>query len=285
MWLLLLSFLLPSYSLGAGVSDFTPKAHYTLDELSGVRYDSTVGAYDLIDNNSTASAVGKLSNGADLNGSNMFLSRTETFFTNAFSVSGWFLADGDVINRTLFSYRPASGSVNLIQVEGSTSNVLRAMIFNSSGGALKDYKTTSALSSGLWYHIVVTWDGTNLRIYVNGAEQTPTKTTDNSGSLSATSRAFRIGAETATSNFWEGIIDEFTIFDTAITGTTVTALYNSGTPLSYISSATSTATSTTSTADMATTNFALAIIIVFLSIWFVAYIYNSITDKRKQLPI
>jgi hypothetical protein len=34
---------------------------------------------------------------------------------------------------------------------------------------------------------------------------------------------------------------------------------------------------------MATTNFGLAIIITLLSIWFIAYIYNSLTKSPQPL--
>ncbi len=85
-------------------------------------------------------------------------------------------------------------------------------------------------------HIVATWDaiggGTNningVKIYINGTSQTLTVV--NSLSTPTASTDHKIGMYGA-SNQWNGLIDETSIFNTALTQTQVTELYNSGVSL------------------------------------------------------
>jgi hypothetical protein len=93
---LLLFLLLPLQSHSAVITDYSPISHWSLDETSGVRYDSSTTSNDLSDNNTVLYATGKLDNAGDFELSNSeWLSITDASQTSlepstAFSVSGWY---------------------------------------------------------------------------------------------------------------------------------------------------------------------------------------------------
>jgi len=105
-----------------------------------------------------------------------------------------------------------------------------ARAFVRIGGVSERVDSTTALSSGSTYHIVVTADTTanTLKLYVNGVEEDSEAT---SGSIATGNEALLVGCEVSGSNlrnFFDGQIDELAIYGTALSSTRVTAHYNAG---------------------------------------------------------
>jgi hypothetical protein len=83
-------------------------------------------------------------------------------------------------------------------------------------GTLPDQSVrgTSALPLNVWTHLAVTYDGTVMRLYVNGVE---VATQPQSGSLAATARPFRIGGNAVWSDeFFSGQIDDVRVYSRAL---------------------------------------------------------------------
>ena len=93
---------------------------------------------------------------------------------------------------------------------------------NSQGGMAQ--ATTTPIAHK-WYHVVGTYDGSNVKIYVNGTLENTVAYT--STPLSTASN-FQIGRWYGNYNdyYTNGVIDQVRIFDSAPTQTEVTALYN-----------------------------------------------------------
>ncbi len=101
-------------------------------------------------------------------------------------------------------------------------------------GGIKHYwfgKDTSCSSSACpfststWSHVVTTYDGTTRSIYFNGV----LKVSDTPGALNTTAANFHIGS-TASSEFFNGLIDDVAIYKRALTGAEVAALANTSVP-------------------------------------------------------
>ncbi|BDS13277.1 choice-of-anchor D domain-containing protein [Aureispira anguillae] len=75
----------------------------------------------------------------------------------------------------------------------------------------------SSISVGLWYHIVGTYDGTNMKIYVNGIERNSIAQT---GVIDVSTSTVKIGAW-AGGNYLNGQMDEVRIWSTARTATEI----------------------------------------------------------------
>ena len=88
------------------------------------------------------------------------------------------------------------------------------------------------LSSSTWAHVVFTYDGATLKLYVNGALDS-SKTT--AAGISNTAHDMYIGAYTGNVNSDKltGAIDEVGVWNRVLSAGEVTALYNSGTGIQY----------------------------------------------------
>jgi len=93
------------------------------------------------------------------------------------------------------------------------------------GGALRTFLTTAApVAAGQWNHIVGTYDGINLMVYHNGAF---IQQTAQVGSLEASDEALEIGRRNS-SNYFNGVIDEVTIYNIALSAEEIGRHYQSG---------------------------------------------------------
>ena len=85
---------------------------------------------------------------------------------------------------------------------------------------------SSAITANTTYHVVGTWDGTNLRLYINGS-LVGSPTADASANL--TIGACTIGDQVgATGLRFPGTIDEVAIYNTALSAARVAAHYTAG---------------------------------------------------------
>jgi hypothetical protein len=73
--------------------------------------------------------------------------------------------------------------------------------------------SASELARDRWSHVAMTWDGSTMRLYVNGAlvKSSPMK-----GALATSAGALRIGGNQVWGEFFEGTIDELRIYDRAL---------------------------------------------------------------------
>jgi hypothetical protein len=84
----------------------------------------------------------------------------------------------------------------------------------------------SLLQVNQWAHICYTFDGSNLKIYFNGSNQTIEVTTSyglGSGSL--------IGGRTTTAGSWNGAIDDLRVYNRALSASEIQDLYSSNSAL------------------------------------------------------
>lgn len=203
-------------------------AYFTMNQTRA----DIVGTFDLGLSQATEEPAntsnGKLGYGYDFDGVNDGFVTGDTYtVTGDISVSMWVKPD-------------TSDSYLFTQWASSTDNIRLSYMSNTSffiwlrdnGNAEQLY--TTGFATGSFYHIVGVWNSSgNLSIYVNGALQN-TKST-NGRSINNGAEAFNLGVNDigASSQEFDGVMDEVGIFDVALEKAQVEALYNSGTGVAY----------------------------------------------------
>lgn len=187
--------------------------------LNGNSNDSSGNGKNGTDTNITYSlANGKFGQGAGFNGSSskIVVASSDVGITNSFTIVSCFKSGiSDIVNTTVFELRQNSGANNYIGIQGFTGSTFRVLLYNSSGTVFKDYRTSTSIAQGVFYCVIVTWDGTNLIVYLNGNKETLTKTIDTSSSQTNTNRNIYIGVEAGTGNYWNGSLDEIILENVA----------------------------------------------------------------------
>lgn len=74
-----------------------------------------------------------------------------------------------------------------------------------------------------WYHICVTYNGTLLKLFVNGQLKNSQEV---SGNLKVNSRTFSIGSDTGAQKYFNGFIDDVRFYSSALSQTEIQAIYN-----------------------------------------------------------
>ena len=209
----------------------TPQSYWKMDESSGNAVD-VVGGFNGTNTSVTYSA-GKINNGANFNGSTSKLDLSTTAFapTTAISFSCW-------VNCTSYTSRQA-----LFVKSDGVSNATSVFVFevgNASGKATMSLfsgsnistTSTSSLTTSVWTHLVFTYDGTNMNIYINGSLD---KTTAGSITMNSITQGTALGYFGSLAALQlNGSLDECAFWSNyALTSTEVTELYNGGTGLQY----------------------------------------------------
>jgi hypothetical protein len=96
---------------------------------------------------------------------------------------------------------------------------------NQAGGIIYDSSELdtsggSQLALNTWAHLATTYDGTTLRLFINGV-QVSSRTV--STSIAASTGALRIGGNKVWGEYFKGRIDEVRVYNRALSGTEVTA--------------------------------------------------------------
>tara|TARA_R110002167_G_scaffold22198_5_gene79717 strand:- start:1684 stop:2400 length:717 start_codon:yes stop_codon:yes gene_type:complete len=90
------------------------------------------------------------------------------------TVAGWFKSTGSNTSQTILTVRPAGGALRW-DFKKSTSNTLNFIIRETAASPFyKSIDSDSTLTINDWYYGCVTWDGSNLKLYLNGiSDATP----------------------------------------------------------------------------------------------------------------
>jgi hypothetical protein len=142
--------------------------------------------------------------------------------TSALSVSLWF--EGNLSSSTvggLIAKDLGGGGVNNPPY-GLWVSSGKLTFFTDESGDDNISITSGTLSNSTWYHAVGTYDGTTMRLYINGS----LIGTANQPAVAATTGNLEIGQQKSGFSRWfNGSIDDVRIYNRALSASEVTALY------------------------------------------------------------
>jgi hypothetical protein len=192
-------------------------------------YDLARTNFAALHNGTTYSAA-QVSQGFSFDGSNDYIeiaNAPDLNPTSAITLEAWiYQADLQYANAPIFSKDDTSSSRQYL-LSVSDNGTFRPHVWTDDTGlALFDGNTTVDLNT--WYHVAMTYDRTNLTLYVNGVADGSTAV---EGNLVTSTEPLRLGG--SYSGGWgnykfAGLIDEPTIYSRALTSTEITALYTAG---------------------------------------------------------
>ena len=150
-----------------------------------------------------------------------------------FTISGWF--NQTTLDQERFMFGTYTSVTNLIACYTWSDG---KMYIDLRNGAISygQFDYSSVVTAGQWFHLAIVYNGSGvdnaskLKLYINGSLQTLSYNLTIPTNTNATQGDFRIGClENYTQEFL-GNIDELAIFNSELSASNVTNIYNSGTP-------------------------------------------------------
>ena len=195
-----------------------PVAAFGFDEGSGTTVTDASGN----GNNGTVSgatwaAAGKYGKALQFNGSSARVNVPDAaslHLTTGMTLEAW-------VNPTT-----VNGNWRDVIYKGNDNYYLEATSSNASkpdagliaGGSYADAYGTAALTANSWTYLAETYDGTTLRLYVNG---TQVASTAHTGTITTSTNPLQIGGDSIYGQYFAGMIDEVRIYNTALTATQI----------------------------------------------------------------
>jgi hypothetical protein len=149
-----------------------------------------------------------------------------------FSVASWFKTSTNFVSNAIIVNKGGSGSdstgqnMNYGITMSTTENIVAE--FETRTGVDHFITSPNKYNDGQWHYAVGTYDGTTLRLYIDGV-QVASKTTGGAVPDNTGTQPVRVGANSrAADRFFTGNVDEVRVWNRALTSTEVSSAYNSG---------------------------------------------------------
>lgn len=214
---------------------------YWKADTNGSFPDAHTGGYNGTISGATYTASGKINGAYSFDNSNdmIVIGNISAFETDTISYSIWLKRDGTSVD-TFFVNQAQQNSADgrsghLCRIESDNKIGIYVCIANAFEGPIK---STNTITDTNWHHVVITKNGTTVKIYLDGSEET-TSGSISSGTTDWTSSNKR----TVIGNTWYisgtslnpfgGDIDEISIWGVELSSTQVTELWNSGAGIQY----------------------------------------------------
>jgi autotransporter-associated beta strand protein len=214
-------------------------AYYQFNETSGTAAGATIGDVTGVYQNGVGlGATGAISSSstnlaADLDGSNDYISFSDAggflpasiFSDNTYSIELWFRQDAAASGRSLVAFTDIPGGHGVLLETSGTGGALRYLHrpVSGSGGGHNIYSTTT-FTPGQWAHMVAVVDGGTMRLYINGVQNPGTITGVDPIAYAVEAVLGRL-AFTNAGRYFNGLIDEFAVYDNALTADQIVAHY------------------------------------------------------------
>lgn len=192
---------------------------------------------NLTNNGSTPFNAGKVNNAADFGVSNTtkYLNSTINTGINGGSISleAWVnITTAPAMNGryTIITNGNAINQVDYYLFYQDTGGIKQLQFMRNKGGVAADTITVNtSLNAGTWYHVVGTYNGTTLTLYLNNVLQGTTAASGNGTSGIFNEIGVGIIPNGGTpSSFLSGLVDEAGIWSKALSTTEISDLYNGG---------------------------------------------------------
>jgi len=141
-------------------------------------------------------------------------------YTSSRSASLWFKAESLTSGDYLFRQKDTEGRWS-INYDGTD------IVCDVYDGVIYKKAVKTAPSTGVWTHVVCVYNGSSVKLFMDD-DGSPSTTAVTSSPYSS-DKIFSIGSiEGGVSNYFDGLMDQYMVYDRALSSSEVTTLYNSG---------------------------------------------------------
>ena len=167
--------------------------------------------------NATWASAGKYGKALQFNGTNALVTipdNASLHLSSDMSLEAWVNPSTVNANWRDVIYK---GNDNFY-LEATSTNASRPDAGMIAGGSYADAFGTSALPANTWSFLTETYDGTTLRLYVNG---TQVASTAHTGAIASSTNPLQIGGDSLYGQYFAGLIDEVRVYNTALSATQI----------------------------------------------------------------
>lgn len=191
--------------------------------------DATSNNNDGTNVNST-NGTGKMADGQSFDGVDDKVSVANSASlkpTSGLTLSGWIKRNGAQVSwaKPVWFGQNLSGPWGPYGFEFNDASDTQLNFHIASSSTSYDISSSTSLSDATWYYITGTYDGSNVRYYINGSSQGSTAATFTIGNYDTT-YGLGIGDNAHSDSPFKGTIDELRVVDTVRSGDWITAEYN-----------------------------------------------------------
>jgi concanavalin A-like lectin/glucanase superfamily protein/Big-like domain-containing protein len=194
------------------------------DEATGTTATDSSGASNPgTINGPTRSTTGKFGGALSFDGVNDIVTVADSNsldLTAGMTLEAWVRPSVITGWRTVLMKERTGGLVYALYSNGDTN---RPNAHAFIGSTEFDTRGTAQVAANVWTHLAATYDGLNLRLYVNGTQTASRALT---GNMVTSTGALRIGGNNIWPEWFAGLIDEVRVYNKALTATEVAADMN-----------------------------------------------------------
>ena len=214
------------------VPSFFPRdglvAYYKLDGNG----NDIVSSYNGTSGYSTASS-GKINQGLACGGSN-YMALPDIPFSSNMSICGWGYANSWDTYSGLINIDYGDATKKSIRIVKEGENIIA--MASESGGAARKASYSSIPSTGAWHFYAAVANGSTLKFYIDNVEVASVACGNLNTTYSGTNWSGLGWGKVwsgASNIYFNGTIDEVSIWNRALTSDEITQLYNNGNGLTY----------------------------------------------------